>query len=84
MYTPHPFVISHDGTDVHWTHPAGCPDGDHCEIQVRAASLPLHHMADLAEGRPDGTYLLSLYGVRGLCLVDDHGLMLPEPATEAA
>lgn len=84
MRTPHPFVISDDGTDVDWTHPDNCPDGDQCEIRVRAASLPLRDMAALAEGRPDGTYLLGLYGFRSLCLIDDQGRILDDPQPSAA
>lgn len=84
MHTPHPLVISASGTDVDWTHPDDCPDGDHCEIRIRAASLPLRDMAALVEGRPDGTYLLGLYGFRGLCLIDEQGHMLPDPHADAA
>ncbi|MFG3510238.1 hypothetical protein ACGF5F_32600 [Streptomyces sp. NPDC047821] len=84
MFTPHPFVISADGTDVDWTHPTACPDGERCEIRARANGLPLPYMAELAAGRPDGTYWLSLYGVRGLCLVDATGRLLPEPQADAA
>lgn len=84
MHTPHPLVISQDGTDVDWTHPADCPAGDQCEIDRRTRELPLHTMAALTEARPDGTYYLSLYGIRALCLVDEAGRILPEPHTEAA
>lgn len=84
MHTPHPLVISLDGTDVDWTHPGDCPDGDHCEITRRAHEMPLQHMAALAAGHPDGTYLLGLYGFRGLCLVDDQGRILPDQPAAAA
>lgn len=84
MYTPHPLVITHGGTDVDWTHPDHCPAGQHCEIARRTHELPLHYMAALANGRPDGAYLLSLYGIRGLCLVDTQGRILPDPPAAAA
>ncbi len=75
--TPHPFVIADNGADVDWTHPTNCPQGERCEIARRAHEMPLHAMAALAEGRPDGTYLLGLLGFRGLCLIDAKGSMLP-------
>ncbi|QIP87624.1 hypothetical protein GLX30_30390 [Streptomyces sp. Tu 2975] len=79
-HQPHPFVITADGTDVDWTHPDTCPAGDTCPIAIRADQLTLDDMAALAEGRPDGTYQLSLYGFHGLCLTDDHGHLLADAA----
>jgi hypothetical protein len=78
--TPHLLVITCDGTDVDWTHPADCADDQHCEILRRTSHATLNDMADLAAGRPDGTYRLGLYGFNGLCLTDDTGHLLADAA----
>lgn len=84
MTHPHPIVITCDGTDVDWTHPDDCPDGQHCDILRRTSRMRIDNMALLVEGRPDGTYLLGMYGFHGLCLIDETGLMLPDIAPPTA
>ncbi|MFD3802633.1 hypothetical protein ACFWTC_03170 [Streptomyces sp. NPDC058619] len=79
--TPHPFtvtILDDGGRDYDWTHPTDCPDGDHCDIARRAARLPDWDMAALADGRPDGAYLLGRVGFHGLCLIDTAGRILPD------
>ncbi len=72
------------GLDVDWTHPADCTLGDACPFVVRAASLRDWDMVALVDGRPDGTYRLGLFGFRGLCLLGEDGLLLPDVAPAAA
>lgn len=83
--TPHPYIVTDlaDGRDYDWTHPDTCPDGDTCEIAARASRLGGWDMAALADGRPEGTYLLGRFGFHGLCLIDEAGHMLldVEPST---
>ncbi|MFI8448235.1 hypothetical protein [Streptomyces erythrochromogenes] len=70
------------GRDYDWTHPTTCPDGDTCEIYRRVCGNR-EFMSELAEDRPDGEYLLGLYGFTGLCLIDEAGHMLPDVADAA-
>lgn len=77
---PHPYTVATtpEGRETDWTHPTDCPDGDTCDIKLRAHRLRLEEMAELADGRPDGTYLLGRYGFHGLLLIDEHGNPLPD------
>lgn len=83
--TPHTLTATtvNGSLDLDWTHPADCPDGDACEIRRRAHHCHDWDMVALVEGRPDGTYLLGLFGFHGLCLIDETGRMLldVEPAS---
>lgn len=76
---PHPLIVTTipDGQDIDWTHPDNCPAGDACDILRRTRRLPLGDMAELAEGRPDGTYRLGRFGFHGLVLIDDERRILP-------
>ncbi|MGW7440598.1 hypothetical protein [Streptomyces sp. NPDC054849] len=82
-----PFAVPHtltvatieEGRDFDWTHPTTCPDGDQCET-FRRVCRNREFMSELADGRPDGEYLLGLYGFNGLCLVDEAGQILPDAA----
>lgn len=78
MRVAHPLVITdtEDGRDLDWTHPADCPDGDQCEILTRANTAPAGYMNGLADGLPEGVYLLGLFWLNGLCLVDEDGRVI--------
>ena len=76
---PHPYIVTTipNGQDIDWPHPDNCPAGDACDILRRIRRAPLQDMADLAEGRPDGTYRIGRFGFR-LVLIDDEGRILPD------
>ncbi|WP_405531518.1 hypothetical protein OG592_27055 [Streptomyces avidinii] len=82
--TPHTITVTtiDGGRDYDWTHPTTCPDGDQCEFTRRIRRACDGDIAALTDGRPDGSYLLGLFGFHGLCLIDDTGRMLldAEPA----
>lgn len=59
-----------NGKDLDWTHPANCPEPENtCEFMRRINRMG-HDMADLAEGRPDGTYRLAGFGFHSIRLIE--------------
>lgn len=79
---PHPFIVTTipDGREYDWPHPENCPSGDACDILRRVRRNRSEYLADLVEGRPDGTYRLGLFGFHGLVLIDDERNILPDVA----
>ncbi|MEU7240360.1 hypothetical protein [Streptomyces sparsogenes] len=92
MTVPHTLTVIDlpDGRELDWTHPADCPDGEHCDFARRTHRMGIESMSELADGREPGRYLLGRFGFHGLALVDEHGTVLPDvvealsPAAQAA
>jgi hypothetical protein len=83
----HPLIVKDtpDGRDFTWEHPASCTTPDCAFAQRIRRAADIYNL--LTEGRPEGTYLMALYGFNGLCLISEDGRLLPfvdEPAAENA